>query len=76
MKAREAFPPEDEFEVEGETAAEAAADAAASPLALALPPAGLSEDEQVQWWLKNVYQADRMRQLTVRSVVAGMLIGG
>ena len=75
MKAKEAFPPEDEFDVEEETAAEAAADAAASPLALALPPPGLSEDEQAQWWLKNVYRAGSMRQLTVRSVVAGMLIG-
>ena len=42
----DALPPEDEFELEKETAAEAAAEAAASSTASAAPPNGLSEDEQ------------------------------
>ena len=74
MKARDASPPEDEFELEGETAAEAAADAAASPAALH-PPAGLSEEEEAAWWMKNVYCGDRMPQLTVRALVAAAGIG-
>ena len=74
MKARDASPPEDEFELEGETAAEAAADAAASPAALH-PPAGLSEEEEQAWWMKNVYCGDRMPQLTVRALVAAAGIG-
>ena len=35
-----------------------------------------SEDQQAVWWLENVYQADTVRQMTVRAVVTGMLIGG
>ena len=72
VKAKEAFPPEDEFETESESAEEAAAEAAG----LCRPPAGLSEDEQIAWWLKNLYQGDRMPQMTARSIVGGMAIGG
>jgi uncharacterized oligopeptide transporter (OPT) family protein len=34
------------------------------------------EDRQAVWWLENVYQGDTVRQLSVRSIVTGMLIGG
>jgi len=34
------------------------------------------EDRLAQRWLENVYQGDRVRQLTVRAIVTGMLIGG
>lgn len=34
------------------------------------------EDRQAREWLANVYQGDRVRQLSVRSIVTGMLIGG
>jgi uncharacterized oligopeptide transporter (OPT) family protein len=33
-------------------------------------------DRQARWWLANVYQGDRVRQLSVRSIVTGMVIGG
>ena len=29
-----------------------------------------------RWWIENVYRGDRMRQISVRSIVSGMLIGG
>jgi uncharacterized oligopeptide transporter (OPT) family protein len=29
-----------------------------------------------RWWLENVYQGDKVRQLSVRAIVSGMLIGG
>lgn len=35
-----------------------------------------AEDRQALWWLNNVYQGDTVRQLSVRSIVTGMLIGG
>ena len=61
----DAQPPEDEFEVEKETAAEATAEAAASTTASANPPEGLTEEEQNAWWMKNVYCGDQMRQIHV-----------
>lgn len=36
----------------------------------------LSPDEAAREWLANVYQGDHARQLSVRSVVTGMIIGG
>ena len=33
-------------------------------------------EEIERYWFENVYQGDRMRQLTVRSVIMGMLLGG
>jgi uncharacterized oligopeptide transporter (OPT) family protein len=33
------------------------------------------EDREAREWLANVYQGDRVRQLSVRSIVTGMLIG-
>src|SRR3954447_17018844 len=33
------------------------------------------EDRDALDWLENVYQGDRVKQLSVRSVVTGMLIG-
>lgn len=42
------------------------------------PPAGSAEAEvaQAKWWLANVYQGDKVKQLTVRAVVTGMVLGG
>lgn len=37
---------------------------------------GSTEDEEARHWLAHVYQGDRVRQLSVRSIVTGMLIGG
>src|SRR5262245_13098453 len=34
------------------------------------------EDQEALDWLTHVYQGDRMRQLSVRSIISGMLIGG
>lgn len=48
-----------------------------NPLAPAAAPQDNGDpDEEARQWLANVYQGDRMRQLSVRSVVTGMLIGG
>jgi uncharacterized oligopeptide transporter (OPT) family protein len=71
----DALPPEDEFELEKETAEEAAAEAAASFTASATPPEGLSEDEQNAWWMKNVYRGDQMRQMTFRAFFAAAGVG-
>ena len=60
-------PPEDEFELEEETAEQAVAEAAAR---LLHPPEGLSEEEQNAWWMKNVYCGDQMPQFTLRACVA------
>lgn len=38
--------------------------------------APLPEDVEARRWLETVYQGDTMRQLSVRSIVTGMLIGG
>lgn len=43
------------------------------PPAPAEPPA---PDDPEQRWLREVYQGDHVRQLTVRAVIAGMLLGG
>lgn len=45
---------------------------AASPNA----PSAVPEDQAAREWLANVYQGDDARQLSVRSIVTGMLIGG
>ncbi|HET6881025.1 MAG TPA: OPT/YSL family transporter [Pirellulales bacterium] len=37
---------------------------------------GFDEDREAREWLANVYQGDRVRQLSLRSIVTGMLIGG
>ena len=42
-----------------------------APVALPKTPEAIERD-----WLANVYAGDRMRQLTVRAVVMGMLLGG
>ncbi len=39
-------------------------------------PTGDSADDREQRWLREVYQGDDARQLTVRVVVLGMLLGG
>lgn len=39
-------------------------------------PSLTPEDADARHWLENVYQGDTMRQLSVRSIVTGMLIGG
>lgn len=40
------------------------------------PPYASDEDRVAHEWLANVYQGDDARQLSVRSIVTGMLIGG
>lgn len=47
----------------------------------ALPPdrretAEETYEREARYWLENVYQGDRVRQLSVRAIVSGMLIGG
>ncbi|HEX7448579.1 MAG TPA: OPT family oligopeptide transporter [Pirellulales bacterium] len=37
---------------------------------------GTSDDDDARHWLANVYQGDRLRQLSARSIITGMLIGG
>jgi OPT family oligopeptide transporter len=39
------------------------------------PPDGQDAEAAARWWLENVYCGDRMRQLSVRAIVSGMLIG-
>src|SRR5437868_5702937 len=39
-------------------------------------PVDANEDRAAREWLENVYQGDTVRQLSVRSIVTGMLIGG
>ena len=39
-------------------------------------PGALSEHDEARRWLKDVYQGDKMPQLTVRSVLTGMVLGG
>lgn len=72
---KDAIPPEDEFEMEKESAVEVALDAASSPVAASNPPEGLSEEEQNAWWMANVYRGDQERQMTVRAFVASVFIG-
>ncbi|MBI5757261.1 MAG: hypothetical protein HZA46_01940, partial [Planctomycetales bacterium] len=49
----------------------------ADPNATTPPETGPRDDyEAGREWLRTVYQGDRVRQLSVRSVVTGMLIGG
>src|SRR5579859_3363189 len=38
-------------------------------------PGETPEDREARDWLAKVYQGDRVRQLSVRSIVTGMLIG-
>jgi uncharacterized oligopeptide transporter (OPT) family protein len=33
-------------------------------------------EDSDRWWMENVYRGDKMRQLSVRLIVSGMLIGG
>src|SRR5277367_5354829 len=35
-----------------------------------------AHEREAREWLRTVYQGDRVRQLSVRSIVTGMLIGG
>ena len=44
-----------------------------SPL---IPPPKHDIEATEQWWLENVYRGDKMRQISVRAIVSGMLIGG
>ena len=63
MKHKDAIPPEDEFEFSEESA-------------VAPPSEHRPEDQQALEWLENVYQGDKVRQISVRAIVTGMLIGG
>jgi uncharacterized oligopeptide transporter (OPT) family protein len=50
-----------------------------SPSQPEMLPIASAEDEHeraAREWLANVYQGDKVRQLSVRSIVTGMLIGG
>src|SRR5439155_8886592 len=40
------------------------------------PPRPKTPEEIERHWYENVYQGDRMKQLTVRSVLMGMMLGG
>jgi uncharacterized oligopeptide transporter (OPT) family protein len=40
------------------------------------PAAGDAYEREAHHWLANVYQGDTIRQLSLRSIVTGMLIGG
>jgi OPT family oligopeptide transporter len=42
----------------------------------AAPEVPKTPEEIERHWFENVYQGDRMKQLTVRSVIMGMLLGG
>ncbi len=46
------------------------------PTSPAVVSAPHDPDQAARDWLKNVYQGESVRQLSVRSVVTGMLIGG
>ena len=39
-------------------------------------PAAADPDQAARDWLANVYQGDNARQLSVRSIVTGMILGG
>ena len=41
-----------------------------------LPPEAAPPSDPAHEWFRNVYQGDHVRQLSVRSIVTGMLIGG
>lgn len=45
-------------------------------IAASRPPVAEDHDQAARDWLANVYQGDTVRQLSVRSIVTGMLIGG
>jgi putative OPT family oligopeptide transporter len=38
-------------------------------------PSETDEDAEARRWLRDVYQGDRVRQLTLRAIVTGMLLG-
>jgi len=40
-----------------------------------VPPGESPEDRDAREWLENVYQGDRVKQLSPRSIITGMLIG-
>jgi uncharacterized oligopeptide transporter (OPT) family protein len=41
------------------------------------PTSAIEEVDRSDWdWLRNVYQGDKMPQLTLRTIISGMLIGG
>ena len=46
------------------------------PTEPATPPPSTSTTDPETQWLREVYQGDRSPQLTVRAVIAGMLLGG
>ncbi|MGD9690655.1 MAG: OPT family oligopeptide transporter [Phycisphaerales bacterium] len=48
---------------------------AASPKLTPEQLASMSPEQKDEWWLKNVYQGDRMPQLTLRAVLMGGVLG-
>jgi uncharacterized oligopeptide transporter (OPT) family protein len=54
---------------------ELAAEAAVPPAPENVATDESPEDREAREWLANVYQGDRVRQLSVRSIVSGMCIG-
>ena len=40
------------------------------------PKVPMKDEEKDRLWYENIYQGDNVRQLTVRAVVTGMLLGG
>lgn len=49
--------------------------AAEEPKLTVVPPAESVEDREAREWLQNVYQGDKVKQLSPRSIITGMLIG-
>ena len=39
-------------------------------------PAGQDIEAAERWWIDNVYRGDKMRQISPRAILSGMLIGG
>jgi uncharacterized oligopeptide transporter (OPT) family protein len=54
----------------------AAEPSVAPPPDASIPPSTPPPDDPEHRWLREVYQGDNVRQLTVRAVIAGMLLGG
>lgn len=43
-----------------------------------IPPIPVGQDNEAaeRWWIDNVYRGDKMRQISPRAILSGMLIGG
>lgn len=57
------------------SAEETAPPASPEPVPTRKETAEEREDREAREWLANIYQGDRVRQLSVRSIITGMMIG-